>query len=363
MSAPSVAMVSPYDLSVPGGVQGQVRALSIELARRGRKVIVVSPGSSADLSLSSAGVTHLLAGRTHLFPGNGSQAPITLSVGAARWAAGCLVAEGISLIHLHEPLTPLLGWPMLRSASHAMVGTFHRSGDDVLYRTLGRALRPWSAHLDVSVAVSAAAAATARRCAGVRCEVLFNGIDVAAIEAAAPWPAAGKVVLFLGRDEPRKGRSVLLDAAQSLPSDVEMWVTGEPRGHVAMQSGATVRFLGRIDEPEKLRRLAAADVLCAPSLGGESFGVVLLEGLAARCAVVASDIDGYRQAIANHGVLVPPGDPKALSEALAGALEGGVTDTIGRQAFVAQWSISELVDAYEGAYERALTAAARRQRG
>lgn len=363
MSAPSVAMVSPYDLSVPGGVQGQVRALSVELARRGKRVIVVSPGSSADPTLASAGVTHLVAGRTHLFPGNGSQAPITLSINAARWAARCLLDDGVSLIHLHEPLTPLLGWPMLRSPQRALVGTFHRSGDDGLYRALGQALRPWSSNLDVSVAVSAAAATTALRCAGVRCEVLFNGIDVAALEDAEPWPTMSKVILFLGRDEPRKGRSVLLDAARTLPQDVEVWVTGEQGGDVAPDAGATVRFLGRIDEHEKLRRLAAADVLCAPSLGGESFGVVLLEGLAAGCAVVASDIDGYRQALGEHGSLVAPGDPTALSAALTEALEAPRSRSTARQAFVNRWSISKLVDAYQDCYERALGAAAQRQRG
>ena len=356
-------MVSPYDLSVPGGVQGQVRALSVELARRGQRVIVVSPGSSADPTLSSAGVTHLVAGRTHLLPGNGSQAPITLSVSAARWAARCLVDDGVSVIHLHEPLTPLLGWPMLRSSQRALVGTFHRSGDDGLYRALGQVLHPWSSHLDVAVAVSAAAAVTAQRCAGVSCEVLFNGIDIAALDGADPWPTTSKVVLFLGRDEPRKGRSVLLDAARSLPQEVEVWVTGERGDHAASEGGATVRFLGRIDEREKLRRLAAADVLCAPSLGGESFGVVLLEGLAAGCAVVASDIDGYRQALGEHGTLVTPGDPVALSAALTTALEVPRPPSTSRRAFVERWSISELVDSYLDCYQRAQAAAARRERG
>src|SRR5205085_187256 len=153
-----------------------------------------------------------------------------------------------------------------------------------------------------------------------------NGIDVSRHQAAEPWPTDGPTVFFVGRHEPRKGLDVLLAAAGALPAGVRVWVAGEGPDTPALRERfageARVEWLGRIDDTEKLRRLRGAQVLCAPALRGESFGIVLLEGMAAGALVVASAIDGYRN-VATDGVdalLVPPGDPAALAAALTRAL-------------------------------------------
>ena len=152
--------------------------------------------------------------------------------------------------------------------------------------------------------------------------MLFNGIEVERFACVEPWPTTGPTICFVGRHEPRKGLEVLLEALTLLPPAVQLWVAGDGAQtrelHEATAGDPRVIWLGRVNDAGKARRLRGADVFCAPSLGGESFGVVLLEAMAAGVPVVASDLTGYR-AVARSGVdalLVPPGDAAALAEAL-----------------------------------------------
>jgi phosphatidylinositol alpha-mannosyltransferase len=168
--------------------------------------------------------------------------------------------------------------------------------------------------------------------------------------------------VFVGRHEPRKGLAVLLDAFSSLGRDAELWVVGGgPDTDVLRRRGVPrVRWLGRVTDAEKADLLTRAAVACFPALDGESFGVVLLEAMAAGAAVVASDIDGYRT-VARAGkeaVLVPPGDERALRGAVAGLLD----DPARRAALVAagraraeQFSLARLAARFVDVYERALT--------
>ena len=293
-------------------------------------------------------------GRVRSVPANGSTAPITLSLQASRWATRELERRGCDVIHLHEPLTPVLGWPTLWRHKVGIVATFHRAGSDPIYRCAGRVLGSWAHRIDAAAAVSTAAAATARECLGLEATILFNGVDLGAIDAAEPWPTKGPTVLFVGRDEPRKGRDVLLAAARLLPESVTLWVTGSPPERKTHIAGASIEFLGVIDDTERDRRLRGADVLCAPSRGGESFGMVLLEAMAASTAVVASDIEGYREALDGHGTLVAPDDPVQLAGALTAALFPVGPDALAAaRQHASRWSISALVDRYEPLYARA----------
>ena len=359
-----IAMVSPYSLDVPGGVQEQAQGLAAELSDRGHEVTLVSPGGGSPDGEERSGVRQLRVGRVVSVPANGSEAKLTLSLWAARAAAARLADQGADVVHLHEPLTPVLGWAFLRSGPMGVVGTFHRSGVDPLYRIAGRLLHRRVGALDATAAVSAAAAATATEVLGVEPEVLFNGIDQAALEGVVPWPTEGPTVLFLGRDEQRKGRDVLLEAAASLPGDVTIWATGAPPRSPWRSAGARVEFLGMISHDEKVRRLRAASALCAPSLGGESFGIVLLEAMAAGTPVVCSDIDGYRQAIAGCGITVPPGDASALATALREVIARPSPDLVERgRRRAAMWSLPALADHYELLYERARSAGRSRRSG
>jgi len=192
-------------------------------------------------------------------------------------------------------------------------------------------------------------------------DLLFNGIEIERFAKADPHPSEAPTILFIGRHEERKGLGVLLDALRHLPSHVRVWVggTGPMTDTLRARHGADPRieWLGRLSDDEVASRLAGADVFCAPSLRGESFGVVLLEAMAAGAAVVASALDGYRN-VATDGVdavLTPPGDADALGQALARVLDDdglrGELVTAGeRQAL--RFSMSRLAEAYVERYER-----------
>jgi phosphatidylinositol alpha-mannosyltransferase len=215
--------------------------------------------------------------------------------------------------------------------------------------------------------VSPEARALAERWLGGACHVLPNGVEVERFAKADPWPApatpggSGRAVLFVGRHEPRKGLDVLLKAFSALDTDAVLWVAGEGPETAALAAcaPANVEWLGRISDQELAERLRAAAVFCAPSLHGESFGVVLLEAMAAGTPVVASDISGYRD-VARQGreaVLVPAGDPAALADGLRRVLDDPILS--GRlveagTARAAGFSMERLAARYVDLYESLL---------
>jgi phosphatidylinositol alpha-mannosyltransferase len=270
---------------------------------------------------------------------------------------------------VHEPFAPGLPYGLLLAPGiPPLVATFHRSGGSALYSLLGPVAKLAARRFAVRCAVSEAARQTAAAAVGGDYQVLFNGVEVDRFRAADPWPKAGPTVLFLGRHEERKGLRVLLEAFTTLQDGdgAELWIAGDGPETRALQQrfpeSPVVRWLGVLSEEEKLSRLAAADVLCAPSLGGESFGMVLLEAMAAGTLVVASAIDGYRAAVGTAGLLVPPGDPLALAGALEAALavpgRGIDIDAAdARQTHLAEaasraeeWSMNHLAERYESLY-------------
>jgi phosphatidylinositol alpha-mannosyltransferase len=179
------------------------------------------------------------------------------------------------------------------------------------------------------VVVSKDALALVQEHLGGHYEVLFNGVETSLIRAVAPFPRTRPAIFFIGRHEERKGLGVLLAALSRLGTDVDCWVAGDgpdtARLTAAHDHDPRITWLGRISEDDKLARLRGASVFCAPSLHGESFGVVLAEAMAAGTPVVASALPGYRN-VATDGVdsvLVPPGDPDALAAALSRVINDG----------------------------------------
>jgi phosphatidyl-myo-inositol alpha-mannosyltransferase len=319
-----VGLVCPYSLTLPGGVQGQVLGLGRALRDLGIDARVLGP---CDGPPPNTFVTPL--GNSIPTANNGSMAAIAPDPSAALRTIRALRDEHFDVVHLHEPLAPGPTLTALVFSDRPMVGTFHRAGESAWYRAF-RPLGVWAArHLDVRAAVSEEARAAVARLFGGTYEVVWNGIDVARYRNAEPWPTTGPTVLFVGRHEPRKGLAVLLDALAHLPADVRLWVASEgpetTRLREATRTDNRIEWLGVISEHEKMRRIRGADVLCAPSLHGESFGVVLLEGLAAGTPVVASDLPGYRNVARpdRDAILTPPGDALMLAAALELALEGG----------------------------------------
>ena len=376
-----VALVCPYSLSRPGGVQGQVVGLARALVGRGHQATVFAPLD--DPGDAPSGIDLVVTGHSVSLPANGSVAPVSVSPSAVRRALGALRIGHFDVVHVHEPFSPGLPYGLLVARGiPPEVATFHRSGGSPFYTVL----RPLTTSVArrrfaVRCAVSEAARETAHAAVGGDYVVLFNGVEVDRYADAVPWPTTGPTALFLGRHEERKGLRVLLDAftqltgAELTGSPVmgnrtegktadapTLWVAGDGPDTDSLRriypDSPSVHWLGMLTEEEKLRRLAGADVLCAPSVGGESFGMVLLEAMAAATPVIASDIPGYRDAAGGCARLVRPGDASALADALGEAL-GPADDPETRRrqqvradgaARAREWSMDRLAERYEALY-------------
>jgi phosphatidyl-myo-inositol alpha-mannosyltransferase len=351
-----VGLVCPYSLTVPGGVQGQVLGLARALRLLGHHVRVLAP---CDGPPPDAGVTPL--GRSIPAAANGSVAPIAPDPACALRTIRALRDEEFDVVHLHEPFVPGACITTMLVADRPMLGTFHRAGASAAYTAVKPIVRRAARRLALRCAVSEDARRTAQDALGGDYELVFNAIDRAQYTKATPHPTDGPTIFFCGRHEPRKGLEPLLEAMAELPADVRLWVASdgpETDGlRARFASDARVEWLGRVSEAEKVDRLRGADVFCAPSLRGESFGVVLLEAMAAGTAIVASDLPGYRNVAADgvHALLVPPGEPAALAAALRRAL---ADDDLVRRLVAAgeeraeEFDMAHLAERYVDLYER-----------
>jgi phosphatidylinositol alpha-mannosyltransferase len=354
-----IGIVCPYSLTVPGGVQAQVLGLARELRRRGHETRVLGPcdGPPPEAFITPLGVSLPLAA-------NGSMAPLAPDPAAALRTLRALNDEQFDVLHLHEPLAPGPTSTALIVHRAPSVGTFHAAGVSSSYRMLRPALRRLLDRLDHKVVVSKDALALVRGHLGGEYEVLFNGVEIDTIRAVEPWPVeagARPIVFFCGRHEERKGLRVLVDAVLAHDLDLTVWIgsDGPDTAELTERTVGDDRFvwLGRVNDEEKFARLRRADVFCAPSLRGESFGVVLVEAMAAGTTVVASSLDGYRN-VATDGrdaLLVPPGDVDALAGALRSvvgdpALAGRLRDAGRHRAD--GFAMSTLADRYLDIYDR-----------
>ncbi len=294
---------------------------------------------------------------------NGSMAAIAPDPAASLRTLRALRDESFDILHIHEPMAPRPSLTAMVVGNCPMVGTFHRSGHSSWLRAVRPLARWGTSHLSVRTAVSEEARRTAADALGGRYEVVWNGIEVERYRTAEPWPTEGPTVFFVGRHETRKGLAVLIEAMGLLPGEVRLWIAGQgpdtDRLQRATEGDERIEWLGWVGEPEKTARIRGAQVLCAPSLHGESFGVVLLEGLAAGTPVVASDLPGYRN-VARPGVegrMVPPGDAAALAKAIEASLcqdpETAAMVERGR-ARADEFSMDRLAEHYLGIYERLL---------
>jgi phosphatidylinositol alpha-mannosyltransferase len=329
-----IGMVCPYSFDVPGGVQSHVLQLAEVMRARGHMVSVLAP-SSPHVKLPDYVVS---AGRAVPIPYNGSVARLQFSPAVHRRVRRWLSDGNFDVLHLHEPNAPSLSMWALRVAEGPIVATFHTSTTKSLTLSVFQGvLRPWHEKIVGRIAVSDLARRWQMEALGSDAVEIPNGVDVASF-ASAPrldgYPRTGKTVLFLGRyDEPRKGMSVLLGAlpmlVQQFP-DVQLLIVGRgDEDELRSQAGELVdhlRFLGQVDDAGKASALRSADVYCAPHTGGESFGIVLVEAMAAGTAVVASDLHAFRRVLRDGeaGCLVPVDDPAALAAALAAVLRNDV---------------------------------------
>jgi phosphatidylinositol alpha-mannosyltransferase len=305
-------------------VQAQVLGLARELRRLGHEVRVLGP---CDGPPPEPFVTPL--GNSLPTAANGSIAPLAPDASAALRTIRALNDERFDVVHLHEPLAPGPTMTTLLMHPAPTVGTFHAAGRSSSYQVFRPLVARWAQNLDARVVVSKDALQLVQdHLGGEGYRLLFNGVEIAAIAAARPATTGHPTIAFIGRHEERKGLAVLLAAMRSLPADVRLWIAGDGPDSLRLRGESDgderIAWLGRISDAEKFARLRGADVLCAPSLHGESFGVVLIEAMAAGTPVVASNLEGYQNVATDDvdALLVPPGD----ADALAGALTRVLTD-------------------------------------
>lgn len=323
-----VGIVSPYGYPHPGGVNDHVRNQYEQLTALGHDAWIIT--SKYGRQRESEG--HVIRlGTGWAFPANGSVGRVTLSLRFKQQARELLDAERFDILHFHEPLVPFLS-PTLLDASHTVnIATFHAFGGFSPSYWVGRRFAGRLAErLHGRLAVSGAARHFISRYFPGDYTIIPNGVDLDLYADAEPYDELrdGTLnILFVGRFEERKGLGHLLRAYHRLRKrrvDARLLVVGtgpkarEYRRFVGLRGIRDVEFLGRVSDLAKARYFASADIFCAPATGQESFGIVLLEAMAAGVPIVASDIHGYKQVVQRNvqGLLVEPKNQRALAAAL-----------------------------------------------
>ena len=367
-------MVSPYDFTWPGGVTGHVAQLARELGRSGHEVQVLAPHSPSREGLDADQFVPL--GRSVPLPSGGSIARVCLSWWLLPKVKALLQREEFDIVHLHEPMAPILPLSVLEYSHSVNIGTFHASySHQYLYTLTHPIIKRWHRRLHGGIAVSPAAQRYVNKAFPGDYKIIPNGIDVDHFTSHAdPWPqySDGKTnILFVGRLEKRKGLKYLLEAYSRLKWDlpnIRLLVVGpgQPDRDSFRIIGARglddVVFVGKVSYDDLARYYATADIFCAPATGAESFGIVLLEAMAAGKPVVASDIEGYRCILSHgqQGLLFPRKDPEALANSLTLLIEnpelGYSMGARGRQ-MVERYRWSVVASQVEEYYEECLSAA------
>jgi phosphatidylinositol alpha-mannosyltransferase len=326
-----VGIVCPYSLDIPGGVQNHVRGLAETLIGLGHDVSVLAPSESDDLPPYV-----VPAGRTVAVPYNGSLARVSFGPVAAARARRWLREGDFDVVHLHEPATPSLSLLTLWAAEGPVVATYHASSDrSRALSAVAAVLRPSLEKITARIAVSEDSRVTQVSHVGGEPVVIPNGLYVDRFATAEPrpgWRGTDGTVAFVGRlAEPRKGWPLLAEAfarvAATKPG-LRLLVVGggdvdEARAMLPGSVGGRVTFLGAVDDREKAAALRTADVYVAPNTGGESFGIVLAEAMAAGTAVLASDLPAFRRVLGDgeHGALFRTGDVDELTTGLSALLD------------------------------------------
>jgi phosphatidylinositol alpha-mannosyltransferase len=375
-----VAIVSPYSWTYAGGVNRHVEALAHALMRRGHEVRVMAPWDPPDRRSRALHRGHpdqprrpdylIPLGRTLAIGANGAVSNLSVFPDAVTTMRRELRAGRYDVVHVHEPSAPTLSWDACSFRGAPVVGTFHAYSTKPVPNMLASlvGVRRKFNQLSARIAVSEAAAWTGRRWFGGEYRVIPNGVDLDA-PPTGPKPRSDELrVLFVGRSEERKGLPVLLQAFEGLIEHVPARLTvigstaEDVRRYVAdPATESRIETLGRVAGPELWSHLHEADVLCAPSLAGESFGMVLTEAFAAGTPVIASAIAGYSDVVTDghDGILVPPANAQRLAEELQRLhLAPSRREAMGRAAreTASRYAWPHVAQQVEGIYEEVLHA-------
>jgi len=323
-----IGLVTPYVYPLPGGVNQHVRYLYENLRLRGHDVRIIT--SSHGLQRASEGDV-IRIGKGFSMPANGSVGTITLSPRYLSQVRDVLEREQFDLLHFHEPFVPFLSLIVLRLSTSVNIATFHAYGGfSTAYEFGSKVMGSYAGRLHGRIAVSGAARHFIDRFFPGDYKVIPNGVDIARFARAVPiarWQDGTRNILFVGRFESRKGLLDLLKAYRILRKtgrQCRLLVVGggpqerEARRYIMTRRMGGVEFLGRVSDEERDALFKTADVYVSPATGRESFGIVLLEAMAAGTAIVCSDIHGYKGVVRRDrdALLVPPREPKALASAI-----------------------------------------------
>lgn len=351
-------MVSPYSWDFPGGVNRHVEQLSAHLRRRGHEVTIVAPGGASGEGFRSAGGSFAVAA-------NRSVAHLCFGPRVAARMRRYLADGRFDLLHLHEPLIPSVSMLALAFSRCANLATFHAAREDgsAGYRFARPLLAPLASRIHVRAAVSPSARELVSRHFPGEYRILPNGVDTDVFGPRGPaltgLEGGTFNLVFVGRAEPRKGLGVLLEALPEVRKghpEVRLLVVGA-EGDGSEHDG--VIWLGRVADGLVPDAYRSARVMVAPSLGSESFGIVLIEAMACGLPVVASDIPGYRAVVEDgvQGVLTPPRDAASLARALLDLIEDDARREAMAEAALARsrvFSWERLVEGVEEAYAEAV---------
>ena len=328
-----IGLVTPYIYPLPGGVNAHVGFLYQHLKARGHDVRIIS--STHGLQRSSEGDI-IRIGRGFSVPSNGSMGTLTVSPRFLSQCRDVLACERFDLLHFHEPFVPFLSLVLLRESTSVNIATFHAyNGWSPAYEFGRRMLGSYARRLDGRIAVSVAARYFIDKYFPGDYKVIPNGVEVERFATARPierWRDGTPNLLFVGRFEERKGLLHLLKAYRLLRRegrDCRLLIVGhgpqerEARRYVLTRRLGGVELLGRVGDDEKARWFATSDIYVSPATGRESFGIVLLEAMAAGKPIVCSDIHGYKGVVrrGEQAVLVPPRDARALADAIGHLLD------------------------------------------
>ena len=323
-----VGIVSPYGYPHPGGVNEHVRFTYEAMTRMGHDVWIITSKYGRERE-SEGHVIRL--GTGWAAPANGSVGRVTLGLRFKHQAREVLEEQGFDVLHFHEPFVPFLSPTMLDQSNTVNVATFHAFGGFSPSYWIGKRFAGRLAEkLHGRIAVSGAARHFISRYFPGEYRVIPNGVDLERFANAEPYEELrdGTLnILFVGRFEERKGLTHLLQAYHRLRKrkvDARLLVIGagpklrEYKRFVGLRGIRDVEWLGRVSDEDKVRYFASADIFCAPNTGQESFGIVLLEAMAAGVPIVASDIHGFKRVVERgvQGLLVEPKNPRALAAAL-----------------------------------------------
>lgn len=364
-----IGLVCPYNLSKSGGVQECVFMLQRELSNRGHDVLILTPQARSASETLPSYVRELGTAADVKSPLH-TTAQVSVSLDT-RQLDDLLNTEKFDLLHFHEPWVPVLARQILGKSDAKNIATFHaKLPDTMVSKALERVVKPYTKsvlkHLDSLTAVSDAAADYIRGITDRKIELIPNAIDVKDFKSISRKPTNS--ILFLGRLEKRKGVKFLIQAFAKLSKnidDVELIIAGDGPDREKLEllvkelELANVHFLGYINDSQKRKLFGTAGIYCSPAIYGESFGIVLLEAMAAGMPIVAGDNPGYASVMKGRGMLalVNPEDTANFARRLElmlvdRTLQKSMTDWA--DSYVNQFDHTLVVDQYEQLYKHVL---------